>query len=62
MRDRHLRQILNRVRHHKNEEAAAVKMRTKIFCIMASRLFAGGRLTINKRLRDNSRRILLWMD
>jgi hypothetical protein len=40
MRDRQRRHILKRVRHHKNEEAAAVKMRIKIFWIMASRLLS----------------------
>jgi septum formation topological specificity factor MinE len=30
IRERHRRQILNRDRHHKNEEAAVAKMRRKI--------------------------------
>jgi hypothetical protein len=34
MRDRHRRQILNRLRFHKNEDAAAAKMRIKIFWII----------------------------
>jgi hypothetical protein len=34
MRDRHRRHILNRERHHKNDEASAVKKIMKIFWIM----------------------------
>ena len=43
MRDRHLRHILNRLRHHRNEEASAVKMRRMTFWSIASRLFLPGR-------------------
>jgi hypothetical protein len=39
IRDRHRRQILNRLRHHKNEDASAVKTRIMTFGSMASRLF-----------------------
>jgi hypothetical protein len=38
MRDRHRRQILNRLRHHTNEDASAVKTRITIFWNIASRL------------------------
>ena len=39
MRDRHRRQILNRLRHHRNEDASAVKTRIMTFWSIASRLF-----------------------
>jgi hypothetical protein len=39
MRDRHRRQILNRLRHHKNEDASAVKTKRMTFWSIASRLF-----------------------
>jgi hypothetical protein len=42
MRDRHRREILNRLRHHKNEDANAVKTRIMTFWSIASRLFMRG--------------------
>src|SRR5262245_3298685 len=38
MRDRHRRQILNRLRHHKNDDASAVKTRIMTFGSIASHL------------------------
>jgi hypothetical protein len=43
MRDRHLRHILNRVRHHRNEDARAVKTIITTFWIIASRRFPARR-------------------
>src|SRR5215831_18081424 len=37
MRDRHRRQILDRVRHHRNDDASAVKTRIMTFGSIASR-------------------------
>src|SRR5215468_789482 len=45
IRDRHRRQILNRLRHHKNEDASAVKTRIITFGSIANRL--SGRNTEN---------------
>ena len=39
MRDRHRRQILNRLRHHKKEDVSAAKTRRMTFGSIASRLF-----------------------
>src|SRR5215469_5181198 len=39
MRDRHRRQILNRLRHHRNEDASPVKTKIMTFWSIASRLF-----------------------
>ena len=47
MRDRHLRHILNRLRHHRNEEASAVKMKRMMFWSIASHLFFGLRNVVN---------------
>src|SRR5262249_7052026 len=38
MRDRHRRQILNRVRHHRNDDASSVKTRMMTFWSIASSL------------------------
>src|SRR5262245_28830991 len=40
MRDRHRRQILNRLRHHRNEDASAVKTRIITLWSIASRRFS----------------------
>jgi hypothetical protein len=42
MRDRRRRQILNRQRHHKNEDASAVKAKMMTFWSTTSRLFPAG--------------------
>jgi len=47
MRDRHRRQILNRLCHHRKEDARAVKTRIMTFWIIPSRLYPPDRKTKN---------------
>jgi hypothetical protein len=42
MRDRHRRQSLNRLRHHKNEDASAVKTRIMTFWSIMLRVVPAG--------------------